>query len=54
MRHVTAVLAKLGVDNRTAATNVAVRQGLVWGRRRSPRPGDLTHTVRAAIPFRTG
>ncbi len=29
MRHVTGILAKLGVDNRTAATNLAVRQGLV-------------------------
>ena len=29
MRHVTGILAKLGVDNRTAATNYAVRHGLV-------------------------
>ena len=28
MRHVAAILAKLGVDNRTAATNLAVHQGL--------------------------
>ena len=29
MRHVAGILAKLGVENRTAATNLAVRQGLV-------------------------
>ncbi len=29
MRHVTGILAKLGVENRTAATNYAVRRGLV-------------------------
>jgi DNA-binding CsgD family transcriptional regulator len=29
MRHVTGILTKLGVENRTAATHVAVRHGLV-------------------------
>ena len=29
MRHVTGILVKLGADNRTAATNLAVRRGLV-------------------------
>ena len=29
MRHVAGILAKLGVENRTAATNLAVREGLV-------------------------
>jgi DNA-binding NarL/FixJ family response regulator len=29
MRHVTGILTKLGVENRTAATHLAVRHGLV-------------------------
>ena len=29
MRHMTAILAKLGVENRTAAAGLAVRRGLV-------------------------
>jgi hypothetical protein len=29
MLHVTSILAKLGVDNRTAATSLAARHGLV-------------------------
>ena len=29
MRHVSGILAKLGADNRTAASNLAVRRGLV-------------------------
>ena len=28
MRHVAAILAKLGIDNRTAAASLAVRRGL--------------------------